>query len=471
MIIPFQTRQFLLNDAGEFRGARGRLEMNAAQSELLRMVVRGGVDMEDLAALCARAYGQEGGRAKAALSRFIAARSEFRLGEWTCEAPVEVVILDRGWQGVYQHAISLWQLLNQNQRAVLIAPAEPPYGFDPALESLLVTPERLGGESGSMISFVSLARTLLKKLKPKLCFMSHRALMPYFFDIARSIPTIVHGDYYFDSDLLDGQHMAGTEPDDATPVLQELLYSETPNGMSLQAATASYWMSENAAELWFYTEEQRTLAYDFHQDRPPRYKVVLPLVDAVRYCPAESERLQSSILFVTTNTGATTTAKGLKPLQKVMARLPEDTKLQVVVSNQADVPADLRTSGQVEILEKIRRSEMLGVYRSCSVYCRVSEGDSTPLSVLEAMACGLPVIVSPTIAWNMPCIQDGYNGFVVEPEDTDLLASKLCLLLQDKRLRDEMGARARKGALPYSYEANRWMLKRFFEEPVMAEMS
>jgi glycosyltransferase involved in cell wall biosynthesis len=64
-----------------------------------------------------------------------------------------------------------------------------------------------------------------------------------------------------------------------------------------------------------------------------------------------------------------------------------------------------------------------------------------PLAVLEAMACGLPIIASP-IAAIPSVVQDGYNGFLVEPHDIKTLAQRMNTLFNSPDLREQMGQRS-----------------------------
>ncbi len=65
------------------------------------------------------------------------------------------------------------------------------------------------------------------------------------------------------------------------------------------------------------------------------------------------------------------------------------------------------------------------------------------LSIVEAMTCSKPVIVSNIWALNS-LIQNGETGFLVEPKRVDLLAEALRNLLADPALRSKIGAHARR---------------------------
>jgi glycosyltransferase involved in cell wall biosynthesis len=73
--------------------------------------------------------------------------------------------------------------------------------------------------------------------------------------------------------------------------------------------------------------------------------------------------------------------------------------------------------------------------------------------VAEAFACGVPAIVSRVAGACDDLIIEGETGFTVEPGDTEDLAAKMRLLLQDEPLRAAMGRKCRELIRRYSAEA------------------
>lgn len=88
---------------------------------------------------------------------------------------------------------------------------------------------------------------------------------------------------------------------------------------------------------------------------------------------------------------------------------------------------------------------------------RTPENDSegTPLSVLEAMSCQLPVIAT-NHAGMVDVINDGVNGFLVEENDIDGLANKMLELIENRKLRNLIGEKARKTILD-KYTRDRYL--------------
>lgn len=89
------------------------------------------------------------------------------------------------------------------------------------------------------------------------------------------------------------------------------------------------------------------------------------------------------------------------------------------------------------------RTEMTEVFACSQIFCLPSYyGEGVPKVLLEAAAAGLPLITT-----DMPgcreVVDEGLNGFLVQPRDAKALASKVMQLLGDDRLRMKMGAASR----------------------------
>jgi glycosyltransferase involved in cell wall biosynthesis len=76
-----------------------------------------------------------------------------------------------------------------------------------------------------------------------------------------------------------------------------------------------------------------------------------------------------------------------------------------------------------------------------------SSNEGTPVSVIEALGAGRPVVA--TRVGGVPdVVRDGVDGFLVEPGATDELADRLAELAQDPALRERMGKQGRDRVLP-----------------------
>ena len=75
-----------------------------------------------------------------------------------------------------------------------------------------------------------------------------------------------------------------------------------------------------------------------------------------------------------------------------------------------------------------------------------SEQESFGLAALEAMACEVPVIAS-KVGGLPEVVTDGETGYLSAVGNVDKMASDAVRLLADKKLRVEMGQRARESAI------------------------
>jgi glycosyltransferase involved in cell wall biosynthesis len=88
---------------------------------------------------------------------------------------------------------------------------------------------------------------------------------------------------------------------------------------------------------------------------------------------------------------------------------------------------------------------MAALYRDADLLCLPSWTEGMPLSILEAMATGLPVVA--TAVGDIPrAVADGLTGRLVPPRDPQALAAALDPLLRNADLRRRMGAAGRRRA-------------------------
>ena len=96
--------------------------------------------------------------------------------------------------------------------------------------------------------------------------------------------------------------------------------------------------------------------------------------------------------------------------------------------------------------------ELPRYYKTADVFCAPAVGsESFGIILLEAMAMGKPIVAS-SIEGYANVVSHGVDGLLVPPADRDQLAQALIALLNDKALRQEMGAKGRIKALEHSWE-------------------
>jgi glycosyltransferase involved in cell wall biosynthesis len=97
-------------------------------------------------------------------------------------------------------------------------------------------------------------------------------------------------------------------------------------------------------------------------------------------------------------------------------------------------------------------SGVVAELQQADVFVLPTIADSMPRAVLEAMACGLPVITTESSSYGH-VIQHGENGFIVPEEDPGAIAAIIARLAEDGGLRERVGRAARATAEAHTWDA------------------
>ena len=103
----------------------------------------------------------------------------------------------------------------------------------------------------------------------------------------------------------------------------------------------------------------------------------------------------------------------------------------------------LGVSGNVRFLGWVPQGELQNYLASSDVYVSTSLSDSTSVSLLEAMACELPVVITRS-GDNEKWVEDGKNGYIIPTGNPGKLAERIVYLLQKPNVRKEFGKLNRK---------------------------
>jgi len=98
---------------------------------------------------------------------------------------------------------------------------------------------------------------------------------------------------------------------------------------------------------------------------------------------------------------------------------------------------------QSHVLFTGTRQDVYLFYERMDVFILTSFSEGTAMTLLEAMASGLPCIVT-DVGGNPEIIEDGNTGFVIPNNDCQALVEKISLLKQQPKLRKELGRNARR---------------------------
>ncbi len=199
---------------------------------------------------------------------------------------------------------------------------------------------------------------------------------------------------------------------------------------------------------------------------PARCSVLYDTVEADHYDRAEGDgreirrefhvgETQPLILIV----GNIKRWKGQLVLVEALGMLPPESVKDVRCLIVGDASSVNRDDAQYlqEIKEKIEdlclaervmltgfRRDIASIMDACDIFVHASiSPEPYGLVILEAMRAGKPIVVSDQ-GGPAEMVEDGVTGFLISPNKPKLLAEKIRMLIEDKPLRDFLGAHARK---------------------------
>ena len=97
---------------------------------------------------------------------------------------------------------------------------------------------------------------------------------------------------------------------------------------------------------------------------------------------------------------------------------------------------DLGLENNVKLLGFVENPAAL--LKMSDAFCLLSRSEGFSNALLEAMACGVPSVVT-RVGGNPEAIVDGENGFLVSPEDDEVAAQRLLSILKDPAMASKVG--------------------------------
>lgn len=100
--------------------------------------------------------------------------------------------------------------------------------------------------------------------------------------------------------------------------------------------------------------------------------------------------------------------------------------------------AKLGVNKQVSFLGALNHEQVIKLLSQSDIFLLPSLTEGMPVSVIEAMACGTPIVAT-AVGGTPELIADGISGILVQPSDPEALARAVIKLLQDDDLRLQFG--------------------------------
>jgi glycosyltransferase involved in cell wall biosynthesis len=139
------------------------------------------------------------------------------------------------------------------------------------------------------------------------------------------------------------------------------------------------------------------------------------------------------------NIGRMARAKNQKLLLEAVAKVERNFKLTIVGVGhfKTDLENMVRDLDLGDKVEFVGNAPDIGtLFQACHIFVLSSDYEGLPLSILEAMSAGLPVVAT-DVGGVKEAVVDGSTGFLVKRGDSKALGEKITALIDDHSLRQK----------------------------------
>ena len=175
-------------------------------------------------------------------------------------------------------------------------------------------------------------------------------------------------------------------------------------------------------------------------------------VDIEKYLRRKDNYGRKQLIYV----GSLIQRKGLDLLLAALARTDGDIRL-VIVGEGQEKELLLKQAKELGILERIdfkgyvEGEALRALYAGSDVFILPTREDCFGLVILEAMCASLPVLSSKYADGAFDLVEEGENGYIVDPEDTAAFAARIGELFADEERLAAMGKRSYEKAHEFAF--------------------
>jgi glycosyltransferase involved in cell wall biosynthesis len=180
-------------------------------------------------------------------------------------------------------------------------------------------------------------------------------------------------------------------------------------------------------------------------------------VDATSFAPLRRDESWRTHLLaggevLLLSVGRLSKEKRVGVLLDAFARL-DDPRVRLAIAGDGPARAELEADAPAGVifLGELHGRELATAYASADVFCFPSTTDTFGQVILEAAACGLPILAA-AAGGALELVEQGRTGLLVAPDDANELAAALRRLAAAPRERSALGRAARAFALDRTWE-------------------
>jgi glycosyltransferase involved in cell wall biosynthesis len=208
------------------------------------------------------------------------------------------------------------------------------------------------------------------------------------------------------------------------------------------------WLWRDADALVAVSNGLRSYAHETAPDLP--IQVIPNAIDLSEFTPALHREMDGPVhlLYV----GRFNVFKNVETLIEAVGKLDQmdvgDFELELVGEGEQRpvlerMVSDLGLTRRVRFTGWVARDRIADHYRRADIFVTATTWEGMPNTVLEAMACGLPIVGTQASGLH-ELVRDGVNGYLVTIKDPNALAEALARLIDNGYERRRMGRQSRR---------------------------
>lgn len=214
------------------------------------------------------------------------------------------------------------------------------------------------------------------------------------------------------------------------------LFSER-NINFIQKVLRKYAIANASAYIGSSTKSQEAQIH--YGAEPEKCHISYLTVDIEKYIQKPQGKGIGKILCV----GSLIERKGVDLLLNALSKVQGEYQLYLAGEGSEkesirELAKELNLTDKICFLGQLSREELLRQYADSDLFVLPTREDCFALVILEAMCSGLPVICSKYADGAYDLIEEGKNGFIVDPYDTDRFAEVIERLLADQCFKKEL---------------------------------
>lgn len=287
--------------------------------------------------------------------------------------------------------------------------------------------------SGAFIHINFGLRKVITRLKPDIVICAGSYLCPGIWQILKYKRSDKYETYYWSESHLNEERTYGNIKNTVREIIRKKVYKSFDG-------------------FWFAGKLSKEFI-SCYADKDAKYYYQPNLVDGDTYEKAyymDAERKkrlrdeqgipENNIVFFTP--ARLTKAKGIDKMLPILGKVPAAKSITYIIAGDGEmedelikmsknIPCDVRFLGYVD------QKTTVSYYGLADVFLLPSISDPNPLTCIEAMWAGLPLVISNHCGNYPEVVQNGKNGFVFSYDNIDFIIEKIEYIMRNNKWRQE----------------------------------